>query len=273
MGGVFTKLIERNTTIPTQEERGLLHRRRQPEPGRDPRPAGRARDGRLQPHAGQVQPGRHPAGAARRAADRGHLRHRRQRHRERHREGPRHGQGAVHRDPAPPAASRTTRSARWCATPSRTPRTTGGCAGWPTPATQAEARVHEAERQLKDNGDKVDEALRRDLEGAIAAAKDAVRRRGRRGASRPAAESLTEACTGCPSRSTSGPRPPAGTAPRAPRARRARSRSRTPSTRSSTRTRRTGRRPVRSSRPNDDNRRRRGARRAMATMVRWDPVP
>jgi len=39
---------------------------------------------------------------------------------------------------------------------------------------QAEARVHEAERQLKENGDKVDEALRRDLEGAIQAAKDAV---------------------------------------------------------------------------------------------------
>jgi molecular chaperone DnaK len=39
---------------------------------------------------------------------------------------------------------------------------------------QAEARVHEAERQLKDNGDKVDESLRRDLEGAIAAARDSV---------------------------------------------------------------------------------------------------
>jgi molecular chaperone DnaK len=39
---------------------------------------------------------------------------------------------------------------------------------------QAEARVHEAERQLKDNGDKVDEGLRRDLEGAITAVKDAA---------------------------------------------------------------------------------------------------
>jgi molecular chaperone DnaK len=37
----------------------------------------------------------------------------------------------------------------------------------------AEARIHEAERQLKDNGDKVDEELRRDLEGAIAAARSA----------------------------------------------------------------------------------------------------
>jgi molecular chaperone DnaK len=39
---------------------------------------------------------------------------------------------------------------------------------------QAEARVHEAERQLKDNGDKVDEGLRRDLEGAVAAVKTAA---------------------------------------------------------------------------------------------------
>jgi molecular chaperone DnaK len=38
----------------------------------------------------------------------------------------------------------------------------------------AEARVHEAERQLKDNGDKVDESLRRDLQGAIAAATTAA---------------------------------------------------------------------------------------------------
>jgi molecular chaperone DnaK len=38
----------------------------------------------------------------------------------------------------------------------------------------AEARIHEAERQLKDNGDKVDEELRRDLEGAIAAARAAA---------------------------------------------------------------------------------------------------
>ena len=38
----------------------------------------------------------------------------------------------------------------------------------------AEARIHEAERQLKDNGDKVDEATRRDVEGAVQAAKKAA---------------------------------------------------------------------------------------------------
>jgi molecular chaperone DnaK len=39
---------------------------------------------------------------------------------------------------------------------------------------QAEARVHEGERQLRENGDKVDEEVRRDLEGAIAAAREAA---------------------------------------------------------------------------------------------------
>ena len=44
-GGVMTKLIERNTTIPTRKCGGLLDGRGQPAVGRDPRPAGRARDG------------------------------------------------------------------------------------------------------------------------------------------------------------------------------------------------------------------------------------
>ncbi|CAA9522700.1 MAG: Chaperone protein DnaK, partial [uncultured Thermoleophilia bacterium] len=37
----------------------------------------------------------HPARAARHAADRGHVRHRRERHPQRHRQGPRHGQRAA----------------------------------------------------------------------------------------------------------------------------------------------------------------------------------
>ena len=44
-GGVLTKLIERNTTIPTRKSRDLLDRRGQPAVGRDPRAPGRARDG------------------------------------------------------------------------------------------------------------------------------------------------------------------------------------------------------------------------------------
>ena len=84
---------------PDAQVGGVLDRRGQPAERRDPRPAGRARDGDLQQVAGQVPAHRHPAGAARHPADRGRVRHRRQRHRRRVREGPRHRQGAEDRDP------------------------------------------------------------------------------------------------------------------------------------------------------------------------------
>jgi molecular chaperone DnaK len=48
LGGVFTRMIDRNTTIPDQEEPGLLDRGRQPERGHHPGLPGRARDGRGQ---------------------------------------------------------------------------------------------------------------------------------------------------------------------------------------------------------------------------------
>ena len=54
LGGVFTRLIERNTTIPTAQDGGLLDRRRQPDLGRGARAPGRAADGPRQPHARQV---------------------------------------------------------------------------------------------------------------------------------------------------------------------------------------------------------------------------
>ncbi len=78
---------------------GDLHDGRgQPAVGRDPRPAGRVRDGRLQQDARQVPARRHPAGAARPAAGRGLVRHRRERDHPRHRQGPRHRQRAADQD-------------------------------------------------------------------------------------------------------------------------------------------------------------------------------
>ena len=98
------------------EEVGDLHDRGgQPDAGGDQRPAGRGRDrdvaGREVARA--VQPGGHPAGAARDAAGRGLLRHRRERHRERLREGPRHRQGAGDDDHRRHGAVARTRSTAW----------------------------------------------------------------------------------------------------------------------------------------------------------------
>ena len=80
------------------QERGLHHRVGQPAERGDPRPPGGARDGRGQPDARAVPPRRDPAGAARRAAGRGDLRHRRERDPPREREGQGDAEGAEDHD-------------------------------------------------------------------------------------------------------------------------------------------------------------------------------
>ena len=97
-GGVMTKLIERNTTIPTKKVRDVHDRGGQPALGRGARPAGRVGDGDVQQDARQVPARRHPAGAAGHAAGRGHVRHRRERDHQRVREGSRHRERAADPD-------------------------------------------------------------------------------------------------------------------------------------------------------------------------------
>jgi molecular chaperone DnaK (HSP70) len=98
LGGVFTRLIERNTTIPTRKSEVFST----------------ATDNQTSVEVHVLQGERSMAGdnrtlgkfhlvgipprPARRAAGRGHVRHRRQRHHERLGEGPRHRQGAEDHD-------------------------------------------------------------------------------------------------------------------------------------------------------------------------------
>ena len=205
-GGVMTKLIERNTTIPTRKARGVLHGGGQPAERGDPRPPGRARDGDLQQVAGQVPAHRHPARAARHPADRGRLRHRRQRHPVGVREGPRHGQGAEDRDQGGLRALRRRDQADGARTPSRTPRTTSGCASSPRRATSPSTRPTRARsgsRRWTSSSTPPRRASSRTRRRR--SARRSRPRTSRRSARRPTAS--TASGTGSPSRCTSAPRP------------------------------------------------------------------
>ena len=99
LGGVMTKLIQKNTTIPTKAQQVFST-------AEDSQTAvtihvlqGEREMARGNKSARPVQPDRHSACAARHAADRGHVRHRRERNPARLRQGQGDRQGKQDQDP------------------------------------------------------------------------------------------------------------------------------------------------------------------------------
>ena len=145
---------------PDQALGDLHHGRGQPAVGADPGLPGRARDRGVQQEARHVRADRPAAGPARRAADRGHLRHRRQRHRARVRQGPRHRQGAVDDDHRRLGAAEGRHRADDAARPRRTPRRTSAAARRPRSATRPTSSSTRPRSSSADNADKFAEATR-----------------------------------------------------------------------------------------------------------------
>ena len=173
-GGVMTKLIERNTAIPTKRSRDLLDGRGQPAVRADPGVPGRARVRAGQQAARHVRADRHRAGSARRAADRGHVRHRRERHRARVRQGPRHQQGAVdddHRRLGPPQGGHRAHGASEAEEHAAEDKARREEA---ETRNSAEQLAYSTEKLLVDNADKLPEDVTTEVQAAVAELKTAL---------------------------------------------------------------------------------------------------
>ena len=179
LGGVMTKLIERNTTIPTQEVAGLHDGRGWPDVGRHPRSPRRTRDGDRQQDARAIPARGDSAGSARRSANRsvrststptasstsrpktsGRARNRRS------------------RSPLRPTSPRT-KSTGWCATPKRMPADDQRKREEAEVRNAASSLIYSTEKSLKEVGDKA--RRRSEIRGRERAGRTQARERKRHG--------------------------------------------------------------------------------------------
>ena len=135
----------------------VLDRGRQSDRRDHPRAAGRARSLQRQQVAGPLRPDRHSAGAARHAANRGGLRHRRQRHLERLGQGREDRQGTAHRHQGLERPVRGGDQAHGLAMPRRMPRRTRSSANWSARATRRMRPCTRWRRRSRMLGDKISE--------------------------------------------------------------------------------------------------------------------
>ena len=112
-----------------------------------------------------------PPGAARGAAGRGHVRHRRQRHPERLGQGPGHRQEPGDHDHRRPRASARTRSRRWCGTPQSHAEEDKRRRELIDAKNQADSLAYNVEKLVKENREKLGEAEAKSLETAVAEAR------------------------------------------------------------------------------------------------------